>query len=227
MKNQGKGFTLIELLIVVAIIAILAAIAVPNFLEAQTRAKVSRAKSDLRTLATGLESYAVDYNVYPYADSNGQALWVPPGGHPRGLATGPAGLTSPIAYLTSLPTDTFEHKLLDLSGVPIQEKGPYYYEKPGFNFKDGLRVTNLQVLVPADAIADRSLKGVGADTLTLDTPERYILWSVGPDRDFAVKDANGATIAKSRYNLNNRYDPTNGTVSGGNVIRLPGGASFP
>ena len=62
-RKQG-AFTLIELLIVVAIIAILAAIAVPNFLEAQTRAKVSRAKSDMRTLATALESYYVDNNNY-------------------------------------------------------------------------------------------------------------------------------------------------------------------
>jgi type II secretory pathway pseudopilin PulG len=52
-------------LIVVAIIAILAAIAVPNFLEAQTRSKVSRAKADMRTIATGIESYFVDYNHYP------------------------------------------------------------------------------------------------------------------------------------------------------------------
>jgi len=60
-----EGFTLIELLIVVAIIAILAAIAVPNFLEAQTRAKVSRLKADMRSAATGLEAYAVDNNDYP------------------------------------------------------------------------------------------------------------------------------------------------------------------
>lgn len=60
-----KGFTLIELLIVVAIIAILAAIAVPNFLEAQVRSKVAKAKSDMRTYAIALESYHVDNNHYP------------------------------------------------------------------------------------------------------------------------------------------------------------------
>lgn len=63
--STRKGFTLIELLIVVAIIAILAAIAVPNFLEAQVRSKVSRALADMRTLATALEAYCVDVNKYP------------------------------------------------------------------------------------------------------------------------------------------------------------------
>ena len=63
--HKQNAFTLIELLIVVAIIAILAAIAVPNFLEAQTRAKVARVRSDQRTLATALETYNLDNNGYP------------------------------------------------------------------------------------------------------------------------------------------------------------------
>src|SRR5688500_17758023 len=54
------GFTLIELLIVVAIIAVLAAIAVPNFLEAQTRSKVSRAKADLVTVCRAMDVYLLD-----------------------------------------------------------------------------------------------------------------------------------------------------------------------
>src|SRR5436309_2575639 len=65
---QAKGFTLIELLIVVAIIAVLAAIAVPNFLEAQTRSKVSRTLSDMRTIATALEAYRMDNRSYPIPD---------------------------------------------------------------------------------------------------------------------------------------------------------------
>ena len=69
-RSRTRGFTLIELLIVVAIIAILAAIAVPNFLEAQVRSKVSRVKSDFRSLAVGIESYRVDHNTYPWYDND-------------------------------------------------------------------------------------------------------------------------------------------------------------
>ncbi len=61
-----NGFTLIELLIVIAIILILISIALPNFLEAQIRAKVSRTQSDLRAYEIAFESYNVDYKHYPW-----------------------------------------------------------------------------------------------------------------------------------------------------------------
>ena len=67
MKKRESGFTLIELLIVIAIIGILAAIAIPNLLNAVQRGKQKRSMSDMRTLATAIESYAVDLAVRHYA----------------------------------------------------------------------------------------------------------------------------------------------------------------
>ena len=69
LKRDSKGFTLIELLIVVAIIGIIAAIAIPNLLNAIDRGKQKRTMADMRSLGTAVESYAVDNNVYPVAAS--------------------------------------------------------------------------------------------------------------------------------------------------------------
>lgn len=100
-----------------AAFSLLAAIAVPNFLDAHTRAKTSRAKSDLRTIALGLDAYALDHNRYP-------SMIGPVGldethrGEPSktghnidrnwGWRTVPPGLTTPVAYLSTYFTDIFK-----------------------------------------------------------------------------------------------------------------------
>ena len=154
-----KGFTLIELLIVVAIIAILAAIAVPNFLEAQVRSKVSRVKADQRSLATGLESYFVDNNDYPLFDigdaaANGFAAQFSPDGSAvgdsgagevltfrvwgAGEANTFATLTTPQAYLTNYFSDPFADTkgcvfcyYADMNGWIIGSFGPDTDEADG------------------------------------------------------------------------------------------------
>jgi len=69
MKRNAKGFTLIELLIVVAIIGIIAAIAIPNLLNAIDRGKQKRTMADLRSMGTAIEEYSIDNNFYPVAAS--------------------------------------------------------------------------------------------------------------------------------------------------------------
>lgn len=119
--HRLRGFTLIELLIVVAIIAILAAIAVPNFLEAQTRAKVSRVRADQRSLATAIESYYIDYNRYPLSvDKTTDATW-----SPRIRAY--TALTTPVAYITSAFPDAFNATALPPAGFGASDQRVLVY----------------------------------------------------------------------------------------------------
>jgi prepilin-type N-terminal cleavage/methylation domain-containing protein len=113
-----RGFTLIELLIVIAIILILIAIALPNFLEAQIRAKVARVQADLRTIGTALESYLIDWRIYPNDsedefDENNHGL---------------RQLTTPLQYLPELPFDVF------VGGRAPQDGTPVYFEMGSTGF---------------------------------------------------------------------------------------------
>ncbi len=219
--SSRRGFTLIELLIVVAIIAILAAIAVPNFLEAQTRAKVSRFKADIRSAATALESYAVDFNRYPPPDNS------PPGSNET-LAGGqhdfingpfenylPREITTPIAYMTSLPTDVFpsETKTAEFPGIP--NKHPPHFVNDQFN--------QVQYTMPEEQFASaRSLAGLrlAADPALSDY-NRSVIWhmhSHGPDLDH--------DDFFSDLGYPTQYDPTNGTVSDGDIFYFGPGRGF-
>lgn len=110
--SAGSGFTLVELLITVAIIAILAGIALPNFLEAQTRSKISRAKADMRTITLALEAYHVDNKRYPSSTLVPLFLRLRP-------------LTTPIPYVSSVPMDIFHGK--DPGAGPFRDRGNYAY----------------------------------------------------------------------------------------------------
>jgi type IV pilus assembly protein PilA len=72
--NRKGGFTLIELMIVVAIIGILAAIAIPNFLRFQLKAKSSEGKSNLAAIRTAEESYYSEFGVYVSSNASPAAI---------------------------------------------------------------------------------------------------------------------------------------------------------
>jgi len=103
-KTDSGGFTLIELLIVIAIVLILIAVALPNFMEAQMRAKLTKARGDIRAIVQANELYYLDWKTYP-TQSEGHIFTNP--SRNRIDEKGLFWLTTPVPYLTSIPFDPF------------------------------------------------------------------------------------------------------------------------
>ncbi|MDI6782939.1 MAG: zinc-ribbon domain-containing protein [bacterium] len=172
---SGRPYALVGLILgiiasvmIVFIIPILAAIAIPNFLTAKNRAQVYRTQAELRMCAVALESYYVDNNAYPLPDYDGQQNPVVP-----------HILTTPVSYVTSIPNDPFSFKRNQIyhyyTGIIEEEEKPYWIlTGRGPDRKSDIEVTRYNPQYP-------------------DWQEPYL-------------------ILKS-------YDPTNGTVSQGDIFR--------
>jgi hypothetical protein len=186
---------LIELLIVAAVIAILAAIAVPNFLEAQTRAKVSRARGDMRTIALAVEAYAVEYNGFlpdpdddPRADLQNPAIW----DQRRILCR----LTTPVAYLSGFSYDPFN-------------------VGPAIDLPDPIGVMMTRLLFPGDPPYTYSYNTDKAPGRS--RPQTYGITSLGPNRIFDSYKVQYFPDRRSGM-IDCTYDPTNGTTSDGDLM---------
>jgi prepilin-type N-terminal cleavage/methylation domain-containing protein len=184
------GVTLIELLLVVAIIAVLAMVAVPNFLEAQIRAKVTRSKADMRTLASAIEAYGSDYGRIPLG---GNALMI---AKPSGRvvaendinAAAQSHLTTPIGYLPGFVLDPFRRQV----GAGDDRHGLYTYQS---------------------YLADPANQDI------IHIRARAFTWSVLGNGPAPGGNGSIVRLLAGESDPTMIYDPTNGAFSVGNIIR--------
>jgi type IV pilus assembly protein PilA len=121
IEEKDQGFTLIELLVVIIIIGILAAIAIPVFLNQRKKATEASMKSDLRTVANEMETYFTDNQTYPTISQAGQTVTV--GGNAVTVSSGNTIATSTAATGTFCLTATNTNVAAGVSWVYDSDAG--------------------------------------------------------------------------------------------------------
>ena len=201
-KGSVRAFTLIELLIVIAIILILIAIALPNFLEAQSRAKVTKAKAEMRTVLTALHAYHLDYRDFPLTrDDHDQVM------HMQGMMRMPFvpySLTTPVAFIEDVPLDVFNPRVM------AGHKHSFLYVNSGNTPPAQLREFRLRV------------EGYPS---TANSAPAFGLLSTGPDNEYGamqmLMDAGPPPHYMMMFPSDEspaQYAPTNGSKSAGDIV---------
>ena len=194
-SHDGAAFSLIELLVAIGVIAILALIALPNFLEAQIRAKTARAWSDMRALASALEAYHADNHGYP---PDATCFNVDPLAFSFLMRL--ARLTTPIAYCATVPEDPFASLILGANPAYAQS-----YQVP---FGHGPYVRPYTY--------DYAGKDRGGDPI--DSDATWAMISRHPEQvRWAIKSVGPAGTALWLGEGAPPYDPTNGMRSRGQL----------